>query len=211
MTRSTRDGDDTRDRILEAARGAFVSLGYDATSIREVARRAGISHGTIYLYFRDKDDLLFQVAEDEFGGLLSRLRVLPRTQDPIQRLSEALRELGRYGFEFPYQYELIMGHRPPSFSPPSGARFGPLAEQVSNFLADLIREGQKRGLLTRSVTVLDELSLVAGVHGIVTMFSMQLMDRKTAERALGHTIALLLSALAGGSCAVDPSPAPGTV
>lgn len=209
MARGNRDIDDTRDRILEAARGAFIALGYDATSIREVARRAGISHGTIYLHFRDKDDLLFQVAEDEFGSLLTRLRAMPRTQDPIQRLSEALRELGRYGLEYPHQYAVMMGHRPASFSVPADPRFGPLAAQVSSFLGDLVREAQKRSLLTASVTVLDELSLIAGVHGIVTMFALRLIDRETAERAVDHTTTLLLSALTGGSCQVIQTPVTG--
>lgn len=203
-----REGDveGTRNLILDAARDVFVASGYEGTSIREVARRAGISHGTIYLHFRDKDDLLYQVSEDEFGRLLGRLRALPRTRDAVQRLGDTLRELGRYGLEFPHQYGLMMGHRPASFAESASPRFGPRAEQVGAFIGDLVREAQKRGFLTAAVGKLDELSLIAGVHGVVTMFASQLVDRETAENAINHTINLLLSALTGGSCEIHSFP-----
>lgn len=197
------DVDATRNLILEATRDAFVSTGYEGTSIREVARRADISHGTIYLHFRDKDDLLYQVSEEEFGRLLGRLRALPRTKDPIQRLADALREIGGYGLEFPHQYELMMGHRPASFSESNAPRFGPSADQVGSFIGDLVREARKRGFLAASGGQLDELALIAGVHGIVTMHALQLIDFNTATLAVEHTMSLLLCTLTGGCCDVS--------
>ena len=209
VTRRESNVDDTRALILDAARTVFVISGYESTSIREVARRAGISHGTIYLHFRDKDDLLYQVSEHEYGHLLSRLRALPRTRDPIQRLGDALRELGRYGLEFPHQYELMMGHRPASFSESGAPRFGPRADEVGSFIGDLVREARKRSFLSAAVGKLDELALIAGIHGVVTMFALQLIDRDTADSAIDHTVSLLLSALSGGSCDINLSPANG--
>ena len=208
-SRRNQESTETRDLILDAARSAFVSAGYEATSIREVARRAGISHGTIYLHFRDKDDLLYQLSEDEFSRLLARLRALPRSHDPIQRLSEALREIGRYGLEFPFQYQLMMGHRTESFSASAAPRFGPLADQVNAFIGDLVREAQKRRLLVEPANKLDDLALLAGVHGVVTMFTLHLIDRETANAAIDHTVALLLGALSGGSCTIERSTANG--
>ncbi|MBA2453063.1 MAG: TetR/AcrR family transcriptional regulator [Chloroflexia bacterium] len=208
-TRRESNVEDTRALILEAARDAFVISGYEGASIREVARRAGISHGTIYLHFRDKDDLLYQVSEHEYGRLLGRLRALPRTRDPIQRLGDALREVGKYGLEFPHQYELMMGHRPASFLGSDAPRFGPRADEVGSFIGDLVREAQKRSFLSPAVGDLDELALIAGMHGVVTMFALHLIDRATADSAVDHTISLLLSALSGGSCDINLSPANG--
>ncbi|HEX2281310.1 MAG TPA: TetR/AcrR family transcriptional regulator [Thermomicrobiales bacterium] len=206
-TRREQEVERTRQTILDAAREAFVTSGYEQTSVREVARRAGLSHGTIYLHFRDKDDLLYQVSEAEFGRLLGRLRSLPRSQDPIQRLSDALYEVGRYGMEFPHQYQLMMGHRPSTFSTTSAPRFGPMAEQMSSFMADLVHEAQKRSFVLASGGPLDELSLIAGVHGVVTMFDLKLIDREMAEETIRHTISLMLIALTGASCPVRPDAA----
>lgn len=203
-TRREHDVEHTRQQILDAARQVFVASGYEATSIREVARRAGISHGTIYLHFRDKDDLLYQVSEDEFSRLLGTFRSLPRTQDPVQRLAAALKVLGLYGLDFPHQYQLMMGYRPASFSPADTPRFGPMAEQVSAFLGDLVREARKRSFVSQQAGALDHLALIATVHGTVDMFFLQLVSRESAEAALDHSIALMLGALTGGSCALEP-------
>jgi AcrR family transcriptional regulator len=202
-TRREHDVENTRQQILDAAREVFVASGYESTSIREVARRAGISHGTIYLHFRDKDDLLYQVSEDEFSKLLGRLRSLPRAQDPIQRLAGALKVFGTYGLDFPHQYQLMMGYRPASFSAGDTPRFGAMAEQVSAFLGDLIREARKRSIVSGDAATLDHLSLIAIVHGTVDMFFLQLVSRDAAEAALDHSIALMLGAMTDDGCTLE--------
>lgn len=201
-SRREQDLERTRQLILDAARAEFIASGYEATSVRRVASRAGFSHGTIYLHFRDKDDLLFQVSEDEFGRLLARLRTLPRSQDPIQRLIGGLRAFGAYGLDHPHQYQLMMGHRPYSFTETDAPRFGPMAEQVSGFLGDLMREASRRSIVLDTTPKLDHLVLLATVHGIVDMFLLQLVDRQTADLAIDHSIQLILSALTGGSCVI---------
>jgi AcrR family transcriptional regulator len=57
-----RPADDTEDsakrrQIIEGARTVFMALGYDAASMGEIAKAAGVSKGTLYVYFRDKDEL----------------------------------------------------------------------------------------------------------------------------------------------------------
>ena len=208
-TRRDQDVERTRQLILEAATDVFVSSGYEGTSIREVARRAGISHGTIYLHFRDKDDMLFQVSEAAFGRLLTTLRTRPRSQDPIERLMDAFRAFGAYGLDHPHQYKLMMGQRPTTFDIADSARFGPMAEQVSGFMNDLMQEARKRSFVSDGSGRLDHLALLAAVHGTLDMFYLHLIDRQIAERAIDHAVALLLSALTGGTCAIEFHPASG--
>jgi AcrR family transcriptional regulator len=56
--------DDKRQRILEAARERFRYYGVKKTTMQEVARDAGVAVGTLYLYFKDKDDLLVACTEE---------------------------------------------------------------------------------------------------------------------------------------------------
>ncbi len=56
--------DDKRQRILEAARKRFRYYGVRKTTMQEVARDAGVAVGTLYLYFKDKDDLLAAGTEE---------------------------------------------------------------------------------------------------------------------------------------------------
>jgi len=56
--------DDKRQRILEAARKRFRHYGVRKTTMQEIARDAAVAVGTLYLYFKDKDELLLAGTED---------------------------------------------------------------------------------------------------------------------------------------------------
>ncbi len=76
-------GEDTVRRLLDAGRQSFASQGYAASRIDDVVALAGTSHGTFYLYFRNKEDLLHRLAiecGDELSALTSELAAQP---DPI--------------------------------------------------------------------------------------------------------------------------------
>src|SRR5579859_1520846 len=71
-------GGDKRERILDAAVRVFAKKGFHATRVSEVAKAAGVADGTIYLYFKSKDELLVSLFEDRVERLLAFLqRELP--------------------------------------------------------------------------------------------------------------------------------------
>jgi AcrR family transcriptional regulator len=55
---------DKHQAIVDAARELFTTVGYENTTIAEVARKAGVAVGTVYLYFKNKNELLFAVKGD---------------------------------------------------------------------------------------------------------------------------------------------------
>ncbi len=67
-----REGD-KRERILRAATRVFARKGFYATKVSEVAKAAGVADGTIYLYFKSKDDLLVSLFEDRIMLLLATM------------------------------------------------------------------------------------------------------------------------------------------
>jgi TetR/AcrR family fatty acid metabolism transcriptional regulator len=85
--RIARDGGDKRERILRAATKVFARKGFYATRVSEVAKAAGVADGTIYLYFKSKDDLLVSLFEDRVVLLLETLeRELQKRDDARDRL-----------------------------------------------------------------------------------------------------------------------------
>jgi TetR/AcrR family fatty acid metabolism transcriptional regulator len=65
---------DKRERILEGALKAFARKGFYNTKISEIATEAGVADGTIYLYFKNKDDLLISLFEDRMEWVIDRLQ-----------------------------------------------------------------------------------------------------------------------------------------
>jgi len=66
------------ERILEAAMGLFEERGFSATSVEEIASRAGVAKGSVYWHFRSKDDLLLAIVDRGIGNVLARVEDLVR-------------------------------------------------------------------------------------------------------------------------------------
>lgn len=78
---------DKRDAILRAAIRVFAERGFFGAQVADVARVAGVAAGTVYLYFRSKDDLLVSIFERVMTDALEEGRVaLAGVTDPIERL-----------------------------------------------------------------------------------------------------------------------------
>ncbi len=83
---STRKAD-KRTLITDAAIDVFAERGFHQARVSDIARRAGVADGTIYLYFKNKEDLLLSVFEEKMDVLLAGLRVaLADTSDPVERV-----------------------------------------------------------------------------------------------------------------------------
>ncbi|WP_027088285.1 TetR/AcrR family transcriptional regulator [Cohnella panacarvi] len=65
--------EETRKSIIEAASRLFGSKGYDAVTMREIAKEAGCSHATIYIYFKDKEALLQELSMPPLLSLFEQI------------------------------------------------------------------------------------------------------------------------------------------
>src|SRR5438067_10815702 len=88
-----------RDLILRAATDVFASRGFFNAQVADVARAAGIAAGTVYLYFRSKDDLLVSIFERTMrDGLAEGRKAGAAVRDPVERLRRLARlHLARLG------------------------------------------------------------------------------------------------------------------
>src|SRR4051795_9691411 len=80
-----------RRQILDGARKVFMDLGFDGASMGEIARAAGVSKGTLYVYFTDKNRLFEAIVERE---MLEQQKVAFNF-DPEREVAPTLREFGR--------------------------------------------------------------------------------------------------------------------
>jgi len=101
-----------RDAILRAAIDVFAERGYFNAQVADVARAAGVAAGTVYLYFKSKDDLLVSIFERTMREAFTEGRAaVAGIQDPSERLRQFARvHLGRLGRDrnlaIVYQVEL---------------------------------------------------------------------------------------------------------
>lgn len=83
----THSGEDKEIRILGAAKRLFERFGPKKTTIDDIARAAGLGKGTIYLYFKSKDEIFLRTVQHEMQGLLAKIREAVASQGgPESRL-----------------------------------------------------------------------------------------------------------------------------
>jgi len=111
--RKEREKQEMRERIIEASRELFVQEGIEKTSIRAIAKKIEYSPATIYLYFKDTDELLYAVHERAFQLFLKRLKSVGHISNPMERLEEMGKEYIAFALENPEYYDLMFIMRSP--------------------------------------------------------------------------------------------------
>jgi TetR/AcrR family fatty acid metabolism transcriptional regulator len=99
VVRQTAQAGDKREAILRAATKVFAQHGFFQSQVADVARVAGVAAGTVYLYFKSKDDLLVSIFERSMRDVIAEGRAaLDGVADPAERLRRiAHLHLGRLG------------------------------------------------------------------------------------------------------------------
>src|SRR5271167_1520774 len=89
-SKRTQDPNQRRKAILEAALEEFAARGFAATRLDDVARRAEVAKGTIYLYFRDKESLFQELVRAMLSPLIGAIESAAMREMPIRALVELI-------------------------------------------------------------------------------------------------------------------------
>lgn len=151
LTKPATPDTDKRALILEAATRVFAERGFFAAQVADIARRAGIAAGTVYLYFRSKDELLITLFDRTMQDAIREGRAaLATVDDPAERLRRIARlhleRLGRdRNLAVVFQVELRQSTK-------FMARLS--ATRLRDYLGlirDTIADGQARGVFRAQV------------------------------------------------------------
>lgn len=159
--------DDTKARLLAAARDAFLEDGLAKFSLREVARRTGVSPAAVYRHFDDKEALFGAVCGQALELFYAYLVKALVAKTPRARLETCAKQYLRFGLENPRDYRLIfMGDR---------EHYGDTPQKVDDrgptyqFLMDRVRECMDAGDFRVADIDQTAASIWAHVHGLVSL------------------------------------------
>jgi AcrR family transcriptional regulator len=164
------EGQKRRTEILDAAKQLFVEHGYNATTIRRIAGRVGISSTGLYVYFADKNAILAEICDVTFKGLIEELdEVQRKSSDPLHALQESLVGYIRFGLNHPNEYELVfLSRHTPELQRPE-ARNEKLGMQAFQRFCECVEAAVKTGLTQDADTERLAQQLWAGIHGLVAL------------------------------------------
>jgi AcrR family transcriptional regulator len=97
-----------RDEISRAAWTLFGTEGYDATTVEEIAARAGVSRRTFFRYFSSKEDVAVGTSDSVAEEFLAAFRARPASEAPLEAIRQALRPVVIRRTEDPVQGRAII-------------------------------------------------------------------------------------------------------
>ena len=139
-------------KILQAAIKVFSEKGFYNSRVSEIAKEANVADGTIYLYFKNKDDILISLFEEEFGKIVQNMRVsLEKDKDALQKIKRfAIAHLSIVT----KQQELaeVMGVEVRQSSKFMKEYVNKPFIEYLNIIRSVVIEGQEKGLIRKDLT-----------------------------------------------------------
>ena len=187
---------DKRKRILNAAIKVFAKHGFYATRVSEIAKEAGVADGTIYLYFKNKDDVLLTIFEEGIGRLQKLLQETvdkhPTAEQRLRRiveiqlgLLEGERELAEViTVNLRQSPTLLREHARPHFT------------KYLELIAGVVQDGQREGALRNDVNAMVVArALWGGLDGIAITWAYGQADPKALRKAANQFATVFLDGL----------------
>ncbi|WP_300460369.1 TetR family transcriptional regulator [Desulfobacula sp.] len=148
-------------RILKAAVRVFAKKGYNASTMNEIANEANVGEGTLYLYFKNKEDILFSIPKKQLRRLKNSGGALFNIQHPIKKLRRFIRLLFTIFMEdrdFAKVFLLDIKLNKKFYKSPLYKDY----IDYMSILESILEEGQEQGLFKESIVPRLFRSLVLG-------------------------------------------------
>ncbi len=159
-----------RRQILDGARGVFLALGFDGARMAEIARAAGVSKGTLYVYFTSKQELFSALVDEECTQTAERIFEVDDDADVRTALFRVGRSYVHAMIRAEYVAVLRIVISIADRFPDIGRQFldsGPTAGVIR--LAEWLRRREQRGELVLPAPELSAWQFLVGCHAPVVM------------------------------------------
>ncbi|MDQ6877284.1 MAG: TetR/AcrR family transcriptional regulator [Candidatus Dormibacteraeota bacterium] len=196
MATSTSNGETTEKSIREAAVKAIAKHGFEAASLREIAKDVGIRAPSLYNYISSKEQLLYELMKDPLTSMLTEYRALVKEiDDPAEKLRVFVQV--HLGFHLRSRLDVFIGNMElRSLSAGHYRTISNLREEYARALQGVIEDGVKSGVFHADeprVITLIMLGMLSGVcnwyqpGGPMSATEMTELHTELAFRMLGAT------------------------
>jgi AcrR family transcriptional regulator len=166
--RKEREKQEMKDLVLQAAMDLFIEEGYEKASIRKIADRIEYSPATIYLYFKDKDEIFHAVHEKGFEIFFGRMEKLAVIADPFERLRKLGEVYLNFAWEHPQLYDLMFIMWGPMDALKDDTHWH-CGMRAHNGLKDMVRECIESGKMKEMDVDVASMAIWSFVHGLVSL------------------------------------------
>ena len=166
-----------RKLLLEASMKLFVEEGFENVTIRRIADLIEYSPTTVYLYFKDKDEIFYSLHDVGFEKMQEFNHNLASIQNPLLRLHKMGENYLRFGMENPEYYSLMFINGEPMKKMSELGCDWQVGDAALSRLQATVAECIEKGYLAKADPHLVSLSVWGFVHGLVSLAIRQRLEK----------------------------------
>lgn len=190
--RKERERQEMRDKIINASMKMFVKDGYEKTSIRNIAEAIEYSPATLYLYYKDKDELLYDVQAKAFEKLLAAFRENAVSKSPLKRLEQICETYVRFGMQQQELYSLMFIIKAPMNVVDDHEKWDN-GQAAFDLLLSCVTECIEKGVLRYKDPHTAALSIWSMGHGLISLnlccrFKVMHLEEEVIEPLVQNTV-----------------------
>jgi AcrR family transcriptional regulator len=200
-TRKERQKEEMKGLILEAAMKLFVEEGFATVSLRRIAEKIEYSPSTIYLYFKDKDEILYALHTEGFNELYRPQEAIPKTKDPLERIRKHGEVYIKFALENHEYYNLMFIMRSPARKFENGEVWNVGLRSYEFFRRD-VQAAIDAGVFKPAHPDIAAFSLWSHAHGIVSLILRNrctMMDQQQLPAVAEQALHFVIDNMAAGS------------
>ncbi|MBG9375671.1 TetR/AcrR family transcriptional regulator [Panacibacter sp. DH6] len=171
-----------RKMILDASMKLFVEEGFDQVTIRKIADLIEYSPTTVYLYFKDKNEIFYQLHELGFQKMAISSQSIAGIENPLLRLHKMGEHYIDFGLANPEYYDVMFIQRAPmqvlEKMDNCDWKHG---ETAMNFLRTTIQDCMEKGYIKKGNADVVSMGIWGMVHGLVSLAIRQRFDKLCPE------------------------------
>jgi AcrR family transcriptional regulator len=166
--RKEREREEMRKLILDGAQKLFLANGYDKVSIRNIADEIEYSPATIYLYYKDKNELLYALHQRGFVKMVREFQPLLLLTDPFEKLVQMGRTYIQFAVDNPELFDLMFIMMAPMDTLDKEDWME--GDQAFGLLTQVVQECIDAGIFQKHNVQATAMMIWSGIHGYTALY-----------------------------------------
>ena len=183
--RKEKQKQDIKKMILDASVKLFVEEGFEHVTMRKIADLIEYSPTTVYLYFKDKNEIFFHIHQMGFEKMLVMNQHLPDIKNPLVRLHKMGENYIEFGMKNPEFYDVMFIQRAPmeALAQMEECNWS-LGDTALGALKNLLQECMDKGLIPKAPVEAIAMAIWGMVHGLVSLAIRDRMNKLVPKEKL---------------------------
>jgi AcrR family transcriptional regulator len=191
--RKEKQKQDIKKMILDASMQLFIEQGFEHVTMRKIADLIEYSPTTVYLYFKDKNEIFFQLHELGFQKLVEMNKNLAEIQNPLLRLYKMGENYINFGMNNPEFYDVMFIQRAPmEVLAQMEVCDWSVGDTAFDALKNLLVECMEKGLIQKAPIEAVAMAIWGMVHGLVSLAIRERLNKMVPKE---HIIPVMHSSL----------------